>query len=140
MTADTSAVVAALSAWHDDHEVAAAGLEDVTALPAHVVLQAYSVLTRLPAGLAVPAGAAAQVIARRFDGPPLRLSARDHRALVSVLSDHGVVGGASYDGLVALEAGAHGETLLTLDRRAAETYRRLGVSFRSLGEPGAAHL
>ena len=139
MTADTSVVVAALCAWHDDHEVAAAGLDDVGALPAHVVLEAYSVLTRLPAGLAVPPGAAAQVMAERFDESPLRLSARHQRALVSVLSDHGVVGGATYDGLVALEAGAHGQTLLTLDRRAEGTYRRLGVPFRSLAGPGAAY-
>ncbi len=42
-------------------------------------------------------------------------------------------GGASYDGIVALEAQAGAETLLTLDRRAQETYRRLGVAFRILG-------
>lgn len=38
-------------------------------------------------------------------------------------------GGASYDGLVALEAAAHAETLLTLDERAQVTYRRLGAQF-----------
>jgi len=32
------------------------------------------------------------------------------------LADAGVFGGASYDGLVALESSAHGRTLLTLDR------------------------
>jgi hypothetical protein len=42
----------------------------------------------------------------------------------------GVFGGASYDGLVALEAAAHGRTLLTLDERAQVTYQRMGVSFR----------
>jgi hypothetical protein len=40
-----------------------------------------------------------------------------------------VLGGASPDGLVALEAGAHERTLLTLDERAQTTYRRLGVTF-----------
>ncbi|MDQ3850552.1 MAG: hypothetical protein M3296_08065 [Actinomycetota bacterium] len=45
------------------------------------------------------------------------------------LAGAGVVGGASYDGLVALEAHAHGRTLLTLDQRAQSTYRRLGVAF-----------
>jgi hypothetical protein len=43
-----------------------------------------------------------------------------------------VLGGATYDGLVGLEASAHGETLLTLDRRAAATYRRLGVAFEAI--------
>jgi hypothetical protein len=45
------------------------------------------------------------------------------------LAGAGVFGGASYDGLVALEADAHGHTLLTLDQRARSTYQRLGVSF-----------
>src|SRR5687767_1073614 len=48
LTADTCAVVAALSAWHEHHEPAAEALEDVSVLPAHVVLESYSVLTRLP--------------------------------------------------------------------------------------------
>ena len=44
----------------------------------------------------------------------------------------GVLGGAVYDGLVALSAAAHGATLLTLDRRALPTYRRCGVPHRLL--------
>jgi hypothetical protein len=44
----------------------------------------------------------------------------------------GVGGGASYDGLVALEAAAHDHVLLTRDARAQDTYRRLGVAFRAL--------
>ena len=47
-------MIAALAAWHEQHEMAARALADVTALPAHVALEAYSVLTRLPSGLAVP--------------------------------------------------------------------------------------
>jgi hypothetical protein len=49
------------------------------------------------------------------------------------LAGAGVFGGAGYDGLVALEAAAHGRTLLTLDERAQSTYRRLGVPFRVIG-------
>jgi toxin FitB len=41
----------------------------------------------------------------------------------------GVAGGASYDGVVALEAAAHEQTLLTLDQRAQDAYRRLGTAF-----------
>jgi len=44
----------------------------------------------------------------------------------------GVFGGASYDGLVALEAHAHGRVLLSLDRRAQETYRRLRIAFSGI--------
>jgi predicted nucleic acid-binding protein len=134
VTADTSAVVAALSAWHEQHDAAAAALRRVVAIPAHVVLESYSVLTTLPGGLAVPAATAASVLAERFDGEPLRMPGAERGALLSELAAAGVLGGASYDGLVALEARAHGRRLLTLDRRAAETYRRLGVAFEVIAD------
>ena len=126
-------MIAALSAWHESHADAARDLEGISALPAHVMLEAYSVLTRLPGGLAVPAPSAAGVLARRFDAEPLQLSPSDRSELSATLAAAGVFGGSSYDGLVALEADAHGLTLLTLDVRAQETYRRLGVAFRVIG-------
>ena len=89
-------------------------------------------LTRLPSGLAVPAALGAAVLARRFDEPPLRLDDHDRRNLLARLADSGVSGGATYDGLVAIEAAAHGEPLITLDERAQVTYRRLGVAFEVL--------
>lgn len=125
-------MIAALSRWHDQHEVAARALVGVSALPAHVMVEAYSVLTRLPGGLAVPAVAAADVLARRFDGKPLRLADPQPRTLLRTLAAAGVFAGASYDGLVALEAAAHDQTLLTLDRRARDTYGRLGVTFQAI--------
>ena len=125
-------VVAALSAWHERQEEAAAGLASVTALPAHAMLEAYSVLTRLPGGYAVPAVTAAGVLEARFDDPPLRLGARERRRLLATLATAGVFGGATYDGLVALEAQAHGHMLLSLDERAQDTYRRLGVAFQAI--------
>lgn len=122
-------MIAALSAWHKQHEAAAKALESVSALPALVLIEAYSVLTRLPAGLAVPAAAAADVLARRFQRPPLRLDDKQRGSVLRMLADATVWGGPSYDGLVALEARANGRTLLTLDQRAQTTYQRLGVSF-----------
>jgi hypothetical protein len=101
-------------------------------LPAHALVEAYGVLTRLPSGFAVPARSAAGVLGDRFHGEPLRLSDRDRGGLLETLAGAGVFGGASYDGLVALEAHAHGQTLVTLDQRAQETYRRLGVRFQAL--------
>jgi predicted nucleic acid-binding protein len=122
-------VIAALSGWHEQHQAAAEALEAVLSLPAHVMLEAYSVLTRLPGGLAVPAAVAAEVLADRFPGEPLRLSDLERAALPVTLARAGVAGGASYDGLVALEAVAHGQDLLTLDRRAQDTYRRFGAGY-----------
>ena len=106
------------------------------ALPAHVLVETYSVVTRLPSGLAVPAGAAAGVLERRFPDAPLQIAPRDRQSVLVKLSAAGVVGGATYDALVALEAAAHGRTLLTLDQRAQVTYRRLGVPFRDLSQQG----
>jgi hypothetical protein len=125
-------VIAALSAWHEQHEAAATALETVTQLPAHVLLEAYSVLTRLPGGLAVPAATAAEVLGRRFGDRALALRASDRAAVLGMFAGAGVFGGATYDGLVALEAGAHDRTLLTLDQRAVVTYQRLGAPYRSL--------
>ncbi len=89
-------------------------------------------MTRLPGGLAATAADAAQVLAKRFGGEPLRLPDAKREALLSTLAGAGIAGGSSYDGLVALEARAHGRTLLTLDRRAQDVYRRLGVAFTVL--------
>ncbi len=98
------------------------------------MLESYSVLTRLPAGLAVPAATAARVLEDRFNEGPLRLPASGRRAVLATLSRAGVLGGASYDGVIALEAAAHDETLLTLDARAVATYQRLGASFRMISD------
>ncbi|MGA2927606.1 MAG: PIN domain-containing protein [Solirubrobacteraceae bacterium] len=122
-------MIAALSAWHEQHERAAAAIEEVEVLPAHVLVEAYSVLTRLPSGLAVAPPIAAEVLTGRFRQPPLRLSSEDRASVLDRLAAAGVLGGATYDGLVALEAIAHARTLLTLDERAQSTYRRLGAEF-----------
>jgi hypothetical protein len=97
-----------------------------------VLTEAYAVLTRLPGGLAVPPEAAAAVLASRFGEEPLQLVAAKRRGLLSTLAAVGVGGAGSYDGLVALEAAAHEQILLTRDARAQDTYRRLGVAFRAL--------
>jgi predicted nucleic acid-binding protein len=132
VTADTSVVVPALSRWHRHYEAAAEALDGVAALPAHVLAESYAVLTRLPGGLAVTPEAAAAVLASRFGGEPLQLAAAERRMLLSTLAEAGVGGGASYDGLVALEARAHDKVLLTRDSRAQDIYRRLGVAFRAV--------
>jgi hypothetical protein len=125
-------VIAALSSWHEQHQAAAAALREVRALPAHVVIEVYSILTRLPGGLAVPAATASAVLGRRFDEAPLTLPESERLRVVDSLARVGVFGGATYDGLVALEAAAHDNVLLTLDQRAQATYRRLDVDFRDI--------
>ncbi|GAB3914246.1 hypothetical protein GCM10011575_18120 [Microlunatus endophyticus] len=45
---DTSVIVAAFAGWHQDHASAAAELRQRPRVVAHALLEAYSVLTRLP--------------------------------------------------------------------------------------------
>ena len=98
-------MIAALSGWHERHEHAARALAEVTALPAHALLETYAVLTRLPSRLAIERVTAARALEARFPDPPLRLSQR--APLLSRLASARVSGGATCDGLVALEAAEH---------------------------------
>jgi toxin FitB len=72
------------------------------------------------------------VLAQRFAEPSLRLGDATRDELLERFARAGVVGGAAYEGLVALEAAAHGRTSLTLDQRAQTTYERLGVTFERI--------
>jgi len=96
------------------------------------MVETYAVLTRLPAGLALHGTDAAALLRARFPAEPLALDAGRRHAVLETLAAAGVAGGATYDGLIALQAHAHARTLLTLDRRAADTYSRLGVPFLTI--------
>lgn len=96
------------------------------------MLEAYSVLTRLPGGLAVSRADAARTLEARFDGRPLQIPVALRRDVLSTLAVAGVRGGSAYDGLVALEAHAHRATLISLDERARHTYARLQIKYRAL--------
>jgi hypothetical protein len=51
------------------------------------------------------------------------------RELLATLGTLEIAGGAVYDALVGAVAVEHGLTLMTSNRRAADTYRRLDVKF-----------
>ena len=129
---DSSVAVAACASWHESHGVAQEAVARGTRLVAHAALETFSVLTRLPAPHRVAAPIVAAFLDQAFADDPLTLDARALRALVEDLARRGVAGGAVYDGLIARTAAAHGATLLTLDRRAEDTYRRCGVRYRVL--------
>lgn len=129
-TCDTSVLVAAIAAWHPDHRSARVELQkSVRAVPTHVLLECYSVLTRLPAPHRVSPGDAGAVLAG-LDLVPIALPPKQHLALVPRLAREGIRGGATYDALIAATAAHHGLDLLTRDRRARSTYDALGVSYR----------
>lgn len=134
---DSSVVIAAFASWHEEHEAAHAALNSGPRLVAHVALEAFSVLTRLPAPHRAAADLVVEFLRTRFDSDPLVLPAAELRDIVRTLHRLGVSGGAVYDGLVALSAAKHGAILLTLDRRAEPTYRRCGVQYRLIAEDQA---
>lgn len=123
---DTSVLVAALLPWHVAHEAARAALATVTHLPAHVVVETYSVLTRLPAPHRVAPADAAQALSQLSfavvglpDDAVLRLPQQ--------LAGAGVAGCATYDGLIAATVVHHRLPLASRDERARRAYTRLGV-------------
>lgn len=131
-TCDTSVLVPAVVAWHPRHAAAREAIEArVDSIPAHVFVECYSVLTRLPA----PHRLSVEVARHVLDVLDLRLlvlPARGHRAMVTELAEAGISGGAAYDGLVAATARHHGLRLLSADRRARPTYDAMGAGYELL--------
>jgi predicted nucleic acid-binding protein len=130
---DTSVVVAAFATWHEAHATAAALLARRPRLPAHVVIETFSVLTRLPPPHRAAPAIVERFLAESFPAAPLSLSGSAQRALVGQAVRHGFAGGAVYDLLVAATVKRSGATLLTRDRRAISAYEAIGVAFELLG-------
>jgi predicted nucleic acid-binding protein len=126
---DTSVVVAGFASWHQGHRAAAAVLARKPRVPAHVLVEAYSVLTRLPSPHRAPADLVAAFLAQRFREAPLTLPARAHLALLEKASLAGVIGGSVYDALIAATARHASATLLTRDQRARAVYEQIGVRY-----------
>lgn len=126
---DTSVVVAGFASWHEGHQSAAAALARKPRVPAHVLVEAYSVLTRLPPPHRAPADLVAEFLAERFPEAPLVLPARAHLELVETSARTGLAGGAIYDALIAATVRHAGATLLTRDERARPVYERMKVRY-----------
>jgi predicted nucleic acid-binding protein len=126
---DTSVVVAAFASWDEHHAAAAAALARRPRLPAHVLVESYSVLTRLPAPHTVAAATVVDFLRMRFRSAPLALSARAYAVLVNEAAAAGIGGGAIYDALIAATARYAGALLLTRDRRALPTYEKVGARY-----------
>lgn len=125
-TVDSSVLVAAFASWHEHHALAGPAL-DGARLIGHAVLETYSVLTRLPPPHRTRGVDVARWLEQAAAGPALALDAETTTRLPARLAERGVVGGAAYDGLVAMTARQAGLRLLSLDVRAATNYRRLDV-------------
>jgi predicted nucleic acid-binding protein len=126
---DTSVVVAAFASWHEAHRSAAAVLGRRPRVPAHVLIETFSVLTRLPPPHRVHGKIVAAFLRERFEEPPLTLSSNAYLPLLARAADAGVVGGSLYDLLVGATAAHAKARLLTRDRRAIATYELTSADY-----------
>jgi predicted nucleic acid-binding protein len=133
---DSSVAVAAFGDWHRLNESARAILDEDAVLPAHALLETYSVLTGFPPPHRATPDLVDAWLDNRFhailEPPP----PQEQRALVRRLAATGRIGGAIYDAVVALTAKLAGAVLVTADIRAAHTYDLVGVEWRALGKTG----
>ena len=123
---DTSCMVAAVCSWHERHAAAAAEIErrlergETMAIAAHAVVEAYAVLTRLPAPHRLASPDAWTLVRANFvDGVALVvLDAPAHIAVLEELARAGIGGGRTYDQLIAACAEQSGaRALLTFNAR-----------------------
>jgi predicted nucleic acid-binding protein len=129
---DSSVAIAAFGAWHELHDEAASVLDDGAAIPAHALLETWSVLTGFPPPHRAPAEIVRVWLEDRFPrilDPP---DGEAQRRLVHRLAEAGRTGGAVYDALVSLTAKQAGAQLVTADRRAVPVYELVEVDFRLL--------
>ena len=122
-------MVAAFASWHEGHAAATEALDRKPLLPSQVLIESYSVLTRLPPPHRAPADLVATFLEVRFPRPPLVLDAHAYRELLREAVQKGLVGGSVYDAVIAYTAKDAGALLLTRDRRAMSVYERIGARY-----------
>src|SRR5262245_45928273 len=98
-------MVAAVCTWHDAHEAARAAIErrlrqaEVMLVAGPALVEAYAVLTRLPAPHRLAASDAAALLDANFveQGRIVTLDAAAYRTLVRRAPGDGITGGRTYD-------------------------------------------
>ncbi|RDI64485.1 type II toxin-antitoxin system VapC family toxin [Nocardia pseudobrasiliensis] len=133
VTVDSSVVIAGFASWHEFHGIARKALSRRPRLVAHAAVEAYSVLTRLPPPHRAQPGIVHEFLTSRFPDPYLTLSDVGYQELLATAAAGQLLGGQTYDALIACTAAEHAATLLSLDRRATITYETIGVSVEYLG-------
>src|SRR5438105_2547343 len=106
---DSSCIVARLSRWHPHHAAARAeldrrlGLREGMIVAGHSLVEAYSVLTRLPQPNRIPSRLAAEMVRASFvEGVPvITLDAPTYLGFLAELAEQGIAGGSVYDAVIA---------------------------------------
>ena len=131
---DSSIAIAAVLADHEAHELAEDALSRSTRTIAHVAIESYSVLTRLPPPLRLGATSAVAILRARLPGAWVALDADEHAEALQSLAAAQVSAGAAYDGLIALTARARGSGSCSPRTAARRAQRAVGARFRLLGD------
>ena len=107
---DTDCIVATIARWHDHHAAAVAELNhrldsgETMLLAAPTLVEAYSVLTRLPPAVRQSGPEAWRLLDEGFVRRAARVVALDaasYADLLSRLAERGIVGGRVYDAVIA---------------------------------------
>ena len=121
---DTNVIVAALAHWQENHKAARRAIDQLLAqssliLPVHALLEAYSVLTRMPLPLRIAPMEALRLLSETFGHLPVAgLSPQDGWSLIAEFAARGIYGGRIYDAAIARasrDAGA--DAILTFNVR-----------------------
>lgn len=129
---DTSVVVAAFASWHEHHAIARKAMAGRPRLIAHAAVESYSVLTRLPPPHRAQPSIVHTFLTERFSDPLLTLSETGYQELLATVAANQILGGPTYDALIAFTAAEHDVTLISLDRRAIATYEAIGAAVEQL--------
>ena len=120
---DSSVIVAGLLAWHEAHERSFGALvqarRGTIVVPGPALVEAYAVMTRLPAPHRLAPSDAIDLLSGSFEGSSsiVSLSETETWRFLHEVAGHRVAGGSSYDALILRCARkARATILLTLDR------------------------
>ena len=133
---DTSCMIAAVCAWHEDHDVSRHEIErrlrqnEVMLVPGPALIEAYAVMTRLPPPHRLaPADALARLESYFVElGRIIVLEPDGYAALLRGASAAGIAGGRTYDAVIAACAiKAKASTILTLNEGHFSQFARPGL-------------
>lgn len=134
---DTNVIIAGLLTWHEHHRPAAAAIDSAfestapVLVPVPALLEAWSVLTRLPSPYRLAHQVAGELLSRSFRGrcKLVGLSEDEAWPLMDRLEQGGWVGRLTYDAQILMCAAAGGaDELLTFNRRALDRLTGFGVA------------
>ncbi|HEX3527929.1 MAG TPA: PIN domain-containing protein [Thermoanaerobaculia bacterium] len=143
---DTNVVVAGLLSWHAHHEMASAQLiallesQTEIVLPLPALVEAYSVMTRLPPPHRLSSKDALEILesSLRHHVTLIGLDGDEGWTLLQDISQRSIIGGTTYDGLIlacARKGGAR--RLLTFNRSHFERIATEEIEIVVPGSPAA---